>query len=70
MSDAVRRQFIAGVQCPECGALDRVQRCTGGEELWMECVACGMVRYPDEAPDDHANNDQAGKDTIVRLKPQ
>ena len=47
-----------------CGALARVQRCTRGDELWTECFACGMVRYPDEAPDDDGN-----RDTFVRLKP-
>ncbi|MCH2556358.1 MAG: YheV family putative metal-binding protein [Alcanivorax sp.] len=47
---AVKRQFIAGAACPSCGALDRVQRCLDGERIWMECVACGMVRDLDQQP--------------------
>ncbi|MFP1681746.1 YheV family putative metal-binding protein [Alloalcanivorax sp. C16-1] len=47
---AVKRQFIAGAACPSCGAVDRVQRCLDGERIWMECVACGMVRDLDEQP--------------------
>ena len=46
----MKRQFIAGAACPACGAVDRVQRCLDGERIWMECVACGMVRDLDDAP--------------------
>lgn len=46
-----KRQFIAGVQCPGCGRLDKVQRCRDGERVWMECIACGLVRTPDDSPE-------------------
>ena len=43
----VRRRFIAGANCPECGATDRIQRCEVPDRIWMECVACGMKRELD-----------------------
>lgn len=45
----LKRRFIAGAVCPECGAMDRIQRCEDGARLWMECVACGMWRDLDAA---------------------
>lgn len=47
---AVKRQFIAGARCPQCGEIDRVQRCRDEERVWMECIACGMKKYPEEQP--------------------
>jgi len=44
----VQRRFIAGAACPECGAVDKIQRCIEGDRVWMECVACGMRRHPDD----------------------
>ena len=44
----VQRRFIAGAACPECGAVDKIQRCIEGDRVWMECVACGMKRSPDD----------------------
>lgn len=46
----LKRRFIAGAVCPECGALDRIQRCEDGARLWMECVACNMQRDLDAVP--------------------
>lgn len=46
----VQKRFIAGASCPVCGAMDRIQRCKDGDSVWMECVACGMQRRPDEEP--------------------
>lgn len=38
----VKRQFIAGATCPECGAMDKIQRCQDEERSWMYCLACEM----------------------------
>ncbi|ASK35922.1 YheV family putative metal-binding protein [Alloalcanivorax mobilis] len=45
-----KRQFIAGATCPACGAIDKIQRCEEQDNVWMECIACGMVRDLDAAP--------------------
>ena len=45
---SIKRQFIAGASCPQCGQLDKVQRVDNGEAVWMECVRCGMTRDLDE----------------------
>ena len=58
-NEMVRRRFIAGATCPECGAVDRVQRCEMGGRLWMECVACGLIRALDA--------DHAAKHEVVKL---
>lgn len=47
---SLKRQFIAGAKCPECGALDKIQRCQTEERTWMHCLACGMDRNMDDAP--------------------
>ncbi|MEY1660596.1 YheV family putative metal-binding protein [Isoalcanivorax beigongshangi] len=46
----MRRHFIAGASCPECGAVDRIQRVQDDGRVWMECVACNMVRDLDAPP--------------------
>lgn len=46
----MKRQFIAGATCPECGQLDKIQRVQDGDKLWMECVACGMKKDLDAEP--------------------
>ena len=52
-----QRRFIAGAACPDCGAVDKIQRCRDGDSVWMECVACGMERGPDDdEPDDGDSN--------------
>lgn len=47
-----QRRFIAGAVCPDCGAVDRIQRCIEGDSVWMECVACGMRRSPEDDSSD------------------
>ena len=54
----VKRQFIAGARCPACDAEDKIQRCVDGDTIWMECVACGMVRDLDERPPATDANEQ------------
>ncbi|MGB2058744.1 MAG: YheV family putative metal-binding protein, partial [Alcanivorax sp.] len=40
----MKRQFIAGATCPECGQMDKIQRVLDGDKQWMECVACGATK--------------------------
>lgn len=55
----IKRQFIAGASCPSCGAADKIQRCVENDVIWMECVACGMVRNLDDEPaeEEHEHDD-------------
>lgn len=46
----MKRQFIAGATCPECGQQDRIQRIIDGDSQWMECVACGAKKNLDDKP--------------------
>ena len=55
-----RRRFIAGASCPECGAVDKIVRVEEGERIYMECIACNMIRDLDEAPPrDHPTDEPA-----------
>jgi len=51
---SIKRQFIAGAKCPECGAEDKIQRCQTDERTWMHCLACGMDRNMDDNPADES----------------
>lgn len=55
----MKRQFIAGATCPECGQLDKIQRVQDGDKLWMECVACGMKKDLDAEPAPEPTEDGA-----------
>lgn len=46
----MKRQFIAGATCPECGQMDKIQRIIDGDSQWMECVACGARKDLDDKP--------------------
>ncbi|MTT50854.1 YheV family putative metal-binding protein [Alcanivorax sp. VBW004] len=46
----MKRQFIAGATCPECGQQDKIQRIIDGDIQWMECVACGAKKNLDDKP--------------------
>lgn len=46
----MKRRFIAGATCPECGALDKIVRVEHGSALWMECIACDMRKDLDAPP--------------------
>lgn len=46
----MKRQFIAGATCPECGQQDKIQRIIDGDSQWMECVACGAKKNLDDKP--------------------
>ena len=46
----MKRQFIAGATCPECGQMDKIQRIIDGDRQWMECVACGARKDLDDKP--------------------
>ncbi|MDX1803532.1 MAG: YheV family putative metal-binding protein [Alcanivorax sp.] len=46
----MKRQFIAGATCPECGKMDKIQRVIDGDRQWMECVACGAKKDLNHEP--------------------
>lgn len=48
----MKRQFIAGATCPECGQMDKIQRVIDGDKQWMECVACGAHKDLDGPPNE------------------
>lgn len=41
---AIKRVFIAGAVCEQCGQIDKLQRCKSdtSDDYWMECFACGF----------------------------
>ena len=61
----IKRQFIAGASCPECGQLDKVQRVDDGTQVWMECVRCGMTRDLDEAASGATVEAEAGQAVTI-----
>ncbi len=63
----IKRQFIAGAFCSSCGATDKIQRCIENDVIWMECVACGMVRNLDDEPAEEEHDDDSVQ--TVTLKP-
>ena len=62
----LKRQFIAGASCPGCGEVDKIQRVSDGDRMWMECVRCGYRKDLDASPPDSAVDALA---TPVTLKP-
>ena len=46
----MKRQFIAGATCPECGQVDKIQRVIDDDKQWMECVSCGATKDLDANP--------------------
>ena len=64
----MKRQFIAGATCPECGQVDKIQRVIDDDKQWMECVACGLVRDLDQPPA-AADATDANEQTVT-LKPR
>ena len=46
----MKRQFIAGATCPECGQQDKIQRVIEDDRQWMECVSCGARKDLDAKP--------------------
>ena len=64
-----RRRFIAGASCPQCGAVDKIVRVEEGERIYMECVACNMIRDLDEAPPRDQPTEEPVVDRPVRIFP-
>ena len=60
----LKRQFIAGANCPGCGEVDKIQRVSDGERMWMECVRCGYQKDLDASPPDSAVDSLAKPVTI------
>ena len=62
---SVKRRFIAGARCPQCQAMDKLVRVEAGEQVQIECVACGMVRnLNDPPPTEHPVAEASG---VVRF---
>ena len=62
-SNRPKRQFLAGVKCPKCGAMDavvQVQIFEPQPDEYIECTQCGhLERRPDPAslPDSPSQTD-------------
>jgi uncharacterized protein len=65
----IRRRFIAGASCPQCGAVDKIVRVEQGAHIHMECVACGMVRDLDQAPPREQPVDEPAIGQVVTIRP-
>ncbi len=44
----VKRQFIAGARCPQCGQLDKIVMFERDGVKQVECVKCGYARSEGE----------------------
>lgn len=66
---SIKRQFIAGARCPECGAVDKIQRCQEGEHTWMECLSCAMQRDMDDEPKEAREPEPPATEQAVIWKP-
>ena len=42
MAFTTKKQFIAGVTCPKCALMDKIQACTEDGVNYRECVSCGF----------------------------
>ena len=64
----IKRRFIAGATCPQCGAIDKIVRVEEGEHIFMECIACSMIRNLDEEPPrDHPTDEPVlGQPVTIR----
>ena len=64
----IKRRFIAGASCPQCGAIDKIVRVEEGERIFMECIACNMIRNLDEEPPrDHPTDEPVlGQPVTIR----
>ena len=65
----IKRRFIAGASCPQCGAVDKIVRVEQGERIHMECIACGMIRNLDEAPPRDQPTDEPVLGQPVTMRP-
>lgn len=62
----IRRRFIAGASCPQCGAVDKIVRVEEGERVYMECVACNMIRDLDAEPPREHPVDEPAVPVLIR----
>jgi len=42
MAFTTKKQFIAGVTCPKCAEMDKIQAYTEGGINYRECISCGF----------------------------
>ena len=65
----MKRQFIAGAKCPQCGALDRVVKIVTAADEWMECIDCAYreKRPTHVEPAEPAEPDEIG---VIQFKPR
>jgi uncharacterized metal-binding protein (TIGR02443 family) len=42
MAFTTKKQFIAGVTCPKCALMDKIQAFTEDGVNYRECVSCGF----------------------------
>lgn len=47
----MKRRFIAGVVCPKCEKMDKIQMFDDeNNQRWRECVSCGFKELMEEQP--------------------
>lgn len=64
MQQTIKKRFIAGAVCPECGALDAIRLVIQGEQESVECVKCD---YREQKP--HEAAVRTGESVIGVFKP-
>lgn len=67
----MKRRFIAGVVCPKCEKMDKIQMFDDEQhQRWRECVSCGFKERMDEQPlaselPTRVNEPKAGEPTLA-----
>ena len=66
---AIKKQFIAGAACTQCGAVDKVRLCREEGREWIECVACGFSeeRPREVVPHDPPEHEDAAAGAVKWL---
>lgn len=73
-SNRPKRQFLAGVACPSCGAMDKVvqvQRFGPEYDEFIECTACGYSERrptPEDLPTIQQANEPDAADGVGVVK--
>ena len=65
----MKRQFIAGAKCPNCGALDRVVKIITVDDEWVECITC---EYTEKRPThvESAEPEHPDEIGVIQFKPR
>ena len=67
----MKKQFIAGARCPQCGQEDKIFVYHKDDNDIAECNACGYqsIRPKDDDPVVHPD-DEVAKPVVIQIRPK